>query len=70
MRGGGVTRQIIYIDTQDLQADKAFSTMQRLSKILHFNPPKEDKAKFERKVWNDYALFLPFTLFINYKDFS
>ncbi|MDL0108399.1 DUF2972 domain-containing protein [Campylobacter felis] len=69
--GGGVTRQIIYIDTQDLQADKAFDTMQKLSKILHFNPPKEeDKAKFERKVWNDYALFLPFTLFINHKDFS
>ena len=68
---GGVTRQIIYIDTQDLQADKAFNTMQRLSKILHFNPLKEeDKAKFERKAWNDYALFLPFTLFINHKDFS
>ncbi|ELR5023622.1 DUF2972 domain-containing protein, partial [Campylobacter upsaliensis] len=41
---------MIYIDTQDLQADKAFDTMKRLSKILHFNPPKEeDRAKFERK---------------------
>ncbi|QBL11060.1 DUF2972 domain-containing protein [Campylobacter helveticus] len=69
--GGGVTRQIIYIDTQDLQADKAFNTMQKLSKLFHFNPPKEeDKAKFERKVWNNYALFLSFTLFINHKDFS
>ncbi|EOW0925583.1 DUF2972 domain-containing protein [Campylobacter upsaliensis] len=68
---GGKPRQIIYIDMQDLQADKAFNTMQKLSKILHFNPPKEeDRAKFERKVWNDYALFLPFTLFINHKDFS
>ncbi|TNH34811.1 DUF2972 domain-containing protein, partial [Campylobacter helveticus] len=69
--GGGNPTQIIYIDTQDLQANKAFDTMQKLSKILHFNPPKEeDKAKFERKAWNDYALFLPFTLFINHKDFS
>ncbi|PHY90158.1 DUF2972 domain-containing protein, partial [Campylobacter vulpis] len=66
-----VTRQIIYIDTQDLQADKAFDTMKRLSKILHFNPPKEeDRAKFERKAWNNYTSFLPFTLFINHKDFS
>ncbi|MCR2061432.1 DUF2972 domain-containing protein [Campylobacter helveticus] len=56
---------------QELMPDKAFKTMQKLSKILHFNPPKEeDKAKFERKVWNNYALFLPFTLFINHKDFS
>ena len=45
--------------------------MQKLSKILHFNPPKEeDKAKFERKVWNDYTLFLPFTFYIDHKDFS
>ncbi|MBS4332166.1 DUF2972 domain-containing protein, partial [Campylobacter vulpis] len=69
--GGGKPRQIIYIDTQDLQADKAFDTMQKLSKILHFNPPKEeDKTKFERKAWNNYTSFLPFTLFINHKDFS
>ncbi|PHY90456.1 DUF2972 domain-containing protein [Campylobacter vulpis] len=45
--------------------------MKRLSKILHFNPPKEeDRAKFERKAWNNYTSFLPFTLFINHKDFS
>ncbi|EAH9851477.1 DUF2972 domain-containing protein [Campylobacter upsaliensis] len=62
---------MIYIDTQDLQADKAFDTMKRLSKILHFNPPKEeDRAKFERKAWNDYTLFLPFTFYIDHKDFS
>ncbi|EFQ4878562.1 DUF2972 domain-containing protein [Campylobacter upsaliensis] len=69
--GGGKPRQIIYIDTQDLQADKAFDTMKRLSKILHFNPPKEeDRAKFERKAWNNYTIFLPFTFYIDHKDFS
>ncbi|EPY3604431.1 DUF2972 domain-containing protein [Campylobacter upsaliensis] len=45
--------------------------MKRLSKILHFNPPKEeDRAKFERKAWNNYTLFLPFTFYIDHKDFS
>ncbi|EPS1220186.1 DUF2972 domain-containing protein, partial [Campylobacter upsaliensis] len=59
------------IDMQDLQANKAFDTMKRLSKILHFNSPKEeDKAKFERKAWNDYTPFLPFTFYIDHKDFS
>ncbi|EAI2901264.1 DUF2972 domain-containing protein, partial [Campylobacter upsaliensis] len=41
---------------EEIKADKAFDTMKRLSKILHFNPPKEeDRAKFERKAWNNYT---------------
>ncbi|EAI7391453.1 DUF2972 domain-containing protein, partial [Campylobacter upsaliensis] len=52
------------------KADKAFDTMQKLSKILHFNPPKEeDRAKFECKAWDDYRIFLPFIVFIDHKDF-
>ncbi|EDP6868741.1 DUF2972 domain-containing protein, partial [Campylobacter upsaliensis] len=44
--------------------------MQKLSKILHFNPPKEeDRAKFECKAWDDYRIFLPFIVFIDHKDF-
>ncbi|ELJ8896546.1 DUF2972 domain-containing protein, partial [Campylobacter upsaliensis] len=68
--GGGNSRQVIYIDVEDLKADKAFDTMQKLSKILHFNPPKEeDRAKFECKAWDDYRIFLPFIVFIDHKDF-
>ncbi|EOB2210542.1 DUF2972 domain-containing protein [Campylobacter upsaliensis] len=68
--GGGKPRQVIYIDTQDLQADKAFDTMKRLSKILHFNPPKEeDRAKFERKVADIYFSVPNFTIFVDDKDF-
>ncbi|EPM6812493.1 DUF2972 domain-containing protein [Campylobacter upsaliensis] len=60
----------MYIDVEDLKADKAFDTMQKLSKILHFNPPKEeDRAKFECKAWDDYRIFLPFIVFIDHKDF-
>ncbi|ECV9715791.1 DUF2972 domain-containing protein [Campylobacter upsaliensis] len=68
--GGGNSRQVIYIDVEDLKAGKAFDTMQKLSKILHFNPPKEeDRAKFECKAWDDYRIFLPFIVFIDHKDF-
>ncbi|TXK60866.1 DUF2972 domain-containing protein [Campylobacter helveticus] len=68
--GGGKSRQVIYIDMQELMPDKAFKTMQKLSSILNFNPPKEeDKAKFERKAWSDYTLFLPFKLLIDNQDF-
>ncbi|EDP6924971.1 DUF2972 domain-containing protein [Campylobacter upsaliensis] len=68
--GGGKPRQIIYIDTQDLQADKAFDTMKRLSQILHFNPPKEeDRVKFERKVADIYFSVPNFTIFVDDKDF-
>ncbi|EOZ3523359.1 DUF2972 domain-containing protein [Campylobacter upsaliensis] len=68
--GGGNPRQVIYIDTQDLQADKAFDTMKRLSQILHFNPPKEeDRVKFERKVADIYFSVPNFTIFVDDKDF-
>ena len=68
--GGGKSRQVFYIDVEDLKADKAFDTIQKLSKILHFNPPKEEgSVKFECKAWDDYKIFLPFIVFIDHKDF-
>ncbi|MCR2063490.1 DUF2972 domain-containing protein [Campylobacter helveticus] len=67
----GKSRQVIYIDMQELMPDKAFKTMQKLSSILNFNPPKEeDREKIERKVANDYFFFPRFTFFIDDKDFS
>nr|WP_306811247.1 DUF2972 domain-containing protein [Campylobacter helveticus] len=56
---------------QELMPDKAFKTMQKLSSILNFNPPKEeDREKIERKVANDYFFLPRFTFFIDDKDFS
>ncbi|WP_416346869.1 DUF2972 domain-containing protein, partial [Campylobacter upsaliensis] len=34
--GGGKPRQVIYIDMEEIKADKAFDTMKRLSKIINF----------------------------------
>ncbi|EAK0956275.1 DUF2972 domain-containing protein, partial [Campylobacter upsaliensis] len=63
-------RQIIYIDMEEIKVDKAFDTMKRLSKILHFNPPKEeDRAKFERKVADIYFSVPNFTIFMDHEDF-
>ncbi|EFS9251415.1 DUF2972 domain-containing protein [Campylobacter upsaliensis] len=68
--GGGKPRQIIYIDMEEIKVDKAFDTMKRLSKILHFNPPKEeDRAKFERKVADIYFSVPNFTIFMDHEDF-
>ncbi|WP_270965228.1 DUF2972 domain-containing protein, partial [Campylobacter upsaliensis] len=68
--GGGNPRQVIYIDMEEIKADKAFDTMKRLSQILHFNPPKEeDRVKFERKVADIYFSVPNFTIFVDDKDF-
>ncbi|TBR78767.1 DUF2972 domain-containing protein, partial [Campylobacter novaezeelandiae] len=45
--------KIFYIDCKELDSKIAFNTMNKLAKILDFNPPNiKDKEKFEHKFWN------------------
>lgn len=63
--------KIFYIDCKELDSKIAFNTMNKLAKILDFNPPNiKDKEKFEHKFWNKFAHLLPFNLLLDKKTFS
>ncbi|TBR78022.1 DUF2972 domain-containing protein, partial [Campylobacter novaezeelandiae] len=54
----------------ELDSKIAFNTMNKLAKILDFNPPNiKDKEKFEHKFWNKFAHLLPFNLLLDKKTF-
>ncbi|MBK1964584.1 DUF2972 domain-containing protein [Campylobacter novaezeelandiae] len=62
--------KIFYIDCKELDSKIAFNTMNKLAKILDFNPPNiKDKEKFEHKFWNKFAHLLPFNLLLDKKTF-
>ncbi|MBT0858585.1 DUF2972 domain-containing protein [Campylobacter coli] len=61
---------IFYIDTKDILPEKAFDTFKNLALEFNFNPPnKEEKDKFQQKIWNEFVHFLPFNLILCKKDY-
>ncbi|EIA7118895.1 DUF2972 domain-containing protein, partial [Campylobacter jejuni] len=61
-----IDTQIFYLDMKDIMPNKAFNTIKKLSKILNFNPPKEENKDFYEEIKSSHFRYiLPIILIYN-----